>query len=591
MKIAFSDIFEWVKGYKRELFIANLIAILAVSVSLFIPLLIPYLIDEIILKKPGKVLATIDFFFTPPHSPLFYIFATLVLTITLRAIYLFLSSIQTLYFTKISKDITYKIQKRLLEHLKGVGLKSFEDFGSGKISSLLIVDVATIDTFLSQSISKFIISVLSIIGIGGVLIYIDWKLGLFILTFMPIVVYFTKKIARKVGEIKRKQNEKIASFQESLGESLDLFWQIKASNKEREFFDALVDSAKQIKDISVEFSYKSEVSALFSYFLFLAGFEVFRSAGILSVELKDISIGQMLAIFGYLWVIMSPFQEILNMQYSFHNAKTALQRVNGIFELELEPRYPHLKDPFSTKRTNSLVLKDIYFSHDGEHMTLKGVNFKADEGQKVAIVGESGGGKSTLAQLMVGFYEPDRGDISIDGISYKEIGLDKIREHIFLVLQSPLLFNNSIKYNLTLGEDVDSKKLERAIEVARLKEFIDSLDDGIETMIGRNGVRLSGGQRQRLSIARMIVAEPNIVILDESTSSLDVETEEILFSELSSFLKERTTIIIAHRLSTITQADYIYLLENGVIEEEGSFDELLKLGGHFAKYINKGIRC
>ncbi len=584
----FKDIFQEVFRYKKELLLANVIAILSVLVSLPIPLLIPYLIDEILLKKPAIMIATIDRFFAPPHEAYFYVFVVLIASISLRALFFLLNVFQSYYFTTISKNITFKIQKDLLSHIAKTSLSEYENFGSGKMNSLLVVDVATIDNFLGVSVSRFIISIMTVIGIASMLLWLNWQLGLFILTVTPVIAYITKKIARNVGKLKKKENKKIAQFQEDLGENLDLFWQVKASNQERLFVQKLQAQAAAMKDAAINFKFKNEIAMLFSFFLFLGAFEVFRSAGVLSVKYGDLTIGMMLAMFGYLWVIMNPLQEIISIQYAYHNAQAALERINGVFAMQKEPRYPHKKNPFKGTTTNSIAFENVYFSYEEGQYSLKNINIKAQKGQKIAIVGETGSGKSTLAQLLVGFYQPQKGDILFDGISYKEIGLDVVREHLFLVLQSPMLFNNTIRYNLTFGKSIDDAHLKEALHVAQMDSFIASLEQGLDTVVGKNGVKLSGGQRQRLSIARMLVANPNVVILDESTSSLDVNTEEVLFSQLSAFLKDRTTIIIAHRLSTITQADYIYVLDQGAIIEEGTYEVLLHMNGKFTEYVNKG---
>ena len=584
----FKNIFSEILSYKKELLLANVIAILAVLVSLPIPLMIPYLIDEILLQKPDIMTKTVDSLFAPPHEAYFYVGVVLVFSILFRALFFGLNVLQNWYFTTISKNVTFKIQKALLTHISQTSLSEYENFGSGKITSLLVVDVATIDNFLGVSVSRFIISIMTVIGIASMLLWLNWQLGLFILSVTPVIAYVTKKIARKVGKLKKIENKKIAEFQEDLGENLDLFWQVKASNQERAFVTKLTEQAEVMKQTAINFKFKNEASMLFSFFLFLAAFELFRSAGILSVEYGDLTIGMMLAIFGYLWVIMNPLQEIISIQYAYHNAKAALERINAVFALKQEPIYPHHQNPFKGTTTNSVELKDVSFAYDEGQYSLEHINIKAQKGQKIAIVGETGSGKTTLAQLLVGFYQPREGEILFDGINYKEIGLDVIRENVFLVLQSPMLFNSTIRYNLTFGKEVDEAHLHEAIAVAQLSSFIDSLEEGVDTVVGKNGVKLSGGQRQRLSIARMLIANPNIVILDESTSSLDVNTEEVLFSELSSFLKERTTIIIAHRLSTITQADYIYVLEDGRIIEEGGYEALLLKEGQFAAYVNKG---
>ena len=206
-------------------------------------------------------------------------------------------------------------------------------------------------------------------------------------------------------------------------------------------------------------------------------------------------------------------------------------------------------------------------------------------GKKVALVGASGNGKSTIAQLIVGFYQPDQGDIRYDGISYREIGLDVVRAHVYLVLQSPMLFNETIRFNLTFGKSVDDAKIAEALDIAELSEFVDGLPEGLETRVGKNGIKLSGGQRQRISIARMIIADPNIVIFDESTSALDTRTEARVFEKLQKFLAVRTTVIIAHRLSTIENADYIYLIDDGRIREEGTLEQLLDREGQFSTFF------
>jgi len=195
-----------------------------------------------------------------------------------------------------------------------------------------------------------------------------------------------------------------------------------------------------IKKAGIAFAYKSDAALRFSFLLFLGGFEIFRAASIFTVAYGNLSIGLMLAIFGYLWVMMGPVQEILNIQYSYHNAKRALDRINKIFDMEKEPRYPHLKNPFANNKTNEIVLKDLYFSYDNNVTILKDINMTIHKGKKVAIVGASGSGKTTLAQIIVGFYPIKKGSLLIDGINVNEIGLDVLREHIYLVLQNPLLF-------------------------------------------------------------------------------------------------------------------------------------------------------
>lgn len=586
LKYTFKKIFQEVKRYKKELILANIIALIAVIISTPIPLFMPVLVDEVLLKKPGFLIKSIDSLFGS-HQAYFYVLIILVLVILLRTLFFILNFFQTKLFTKISKNITYKIREEVLNHLSKISLNKFEFLGSGKVASMLLVDVDTIDNFLGTIISRLIISVLTILGVGIILLMIHWKLALFILCLNPLVVLLTTKIARKVSKLKKIQNKSYEVFADSLNETLDLFMQIKAANKEKRFFGKVINDANTLRENAINFDYKSDAASRFSFLIFLSGFELFRASSILVVAYSDLSIGLMLAIFGYLWVMMSPIQEIINMQYAYHNANAALQRINFLFSLELEPTYRQDKDPFANNFTNAVKMTNINFSYENGKEILNVKNLEAKRGQKIAIIGASGSGKTTLAQLLVGLYPLQEGDILYEDAFIKEIGLDKVRENVYLVLQNPQLFNDTIKNNLLLGHKITNEELRAALKLAQLDDFIDSLENGLDTQVGKHGIKLSGGQRQRLSIARMIIQNPNIIILDESTSALDVHTESRLFNELEEYFKGKTMIIIAHRLSTIRKADYIYVLDYGKVIEEGTSESLMQQEGLFYSYINK----
>ena len=586
-KYSLKNIFSDMKKYKKELFLANLVALLAVIISTPVPLLMPLLVDEVLLEKPGIVVSIIDTLFGQGNEPYLYVVCMLISVLVLRFLFFVLNFYQTKLFTIISKNITYKIRENLLKHISKVSLTEFEFLGSGSITSKLLIDVDTVDEFLGSAISRLIISILTIIGVGIVLLVIHWQLALFILLLNPFVIIVTTKIARKVSILKKEQNKSYEVFTQSLSETLDLFVQIKSLNKEKKFFGSVIKNAKMMRDNSIKFGYKSDGATRFSILVFLSGFEVFRAASILVVAYSDLSIGLMLAIFGYLWVMMGPIQEVLNIQYAYHNALSALKRINDIFALDKEPIYKNALNPFKSSYTNAIEIKNLTFSYEKNKEILKSINMKIEKGKKIAIIGASGSGKTTLAELLVGLYPMQNGNILFDGISINEIGLNRVRENIFLVLQNPQLFNDTIAKNLTFGDFVEKEKLDFAIEIAQLREFIDSLEDGLETRIGRDGIKLSGGQRQRLSIARMVIQNPNVVVLDESTSALDVHTESRLFEALEEYLKDKTTIIIAHRLSTIRKADFIYVLEDGEVVEEGNSKDLMEQEGLFYSYVKE----
>jgi len=586
----FKTLFHEVKQYKKELILANVVAFLAVLVSTPVPLLMPMLVDEVLLGKKGFVTHVVDGFFGSPNPAYVYIVIVLAVVVTLRFLFFLLNYLQTKLFTIVSKNIAFKIRTHVLGHLSHVAMNQFEFFGSGKAASLLVTDVETIDNFLGVFVSRLIISVLTILGVGAVLLMIHWQLGLFILVLNPVVILFTTKLAKKVAKLKKEQNKAFELFQDTLSETLDMFVQIRATNKERLFFDKVEAHAASIKESSIVYGYKSDGANRLSFLIFLSGFELFRAASIFVVAYTELSIGSMLAIFGYLWVMMGPIQDILNIQYAYHNAGKSLTRINEILELKAEERGLHVKNPFVKNSTNAIELKGVSFSYDGGKQILESIDLTIPKGSKIAIIGASGSGKTTLAHLLVGLYPLDEGDIFFDGISVKEIGLDVVREHLFLVLQNPQLFNATLAQNLMMDEKTDRTLVHQALQIAQLESFVDELPDGLQTQIGKHGIKLSGGQRQRLSIARMVLQNPNVVILDESTSALDVHTEMKLFDALENYLVGKTTIIIAHRLSTIKKADFIYVMDKGRIVESGTHEALMRQEGAFYEYVIQNRR-
>ncbi len=568
---------------RRELITANLIAILGAVVSVPIPLLIPLLVDEVLLNKPGISVATMNSIFPEDwHGPILYIVAVLVLTLLLRLIALVLGVWQMRQFTMISKDVTFRIRRSLLQRLERVSMSEYETLGSGTVASHMVTDIDAVDSFIGIATSKFIVALFSIIGTAFVLLWMHWQLALFILFLNPLVIYVTTLFGRKVKKLKRQENSAYQLFQEALSETLDAIQQIRASNREQHYISRIIGKADHIRHHSKSFTWKSDAAQRLSFTVFLFGFDTFRALSMIMVVFSDLSIGQMLAVFAYLWYMMGPVQEVLAIQYSFNGAQAALERINQLLKINLEPVYPHNKDPFQDKTTTDLRLQNISFRYGDGPLVLNDITLEIAAGEKVALVGASGGGKTTMVQVILGLYPPNSGQICFDGVPVSEIGMDVVRNNVATVLQHPALFNDTIRMNLTLGQEIGDAKLWQALEIAQLADIIRDMDDGLETMIGRYGIRLSGGQRQRLAVARMVLSDPKVVILDEATSSLDTATESKLHTAMQEFLHGRTTLIIAHRLSAVKQADRVLVFEDGHIVEDGHHDELIHKDGLYA---------
>ncbi len=583
--ITWKALLDEAKPYRFKIIFAQFVALFAVLVSLPVPLLFPLLIDQIILDKPAELVAAIKFLFDP-SQPYYYILIVLGVTLGLRLLYLVLNVVQLRLFIGLSKSIIYTIRKRLLSHLEKVSVAEYEALGGGGVSAKMVTDINTLDAFIGVSISKFAVSLFSLVGIASILLYINWKLGLIILLINPLVLGLTVYLGRRVRKLKATENQKVERFQNDLSETLDLFVQIRAFNQERHYIKKMISNAKAIKEASTAFGWKSEAAGQLSGFVFLSGFEFFRATAMVMVLFSNLSLGEMFAVLGYLWFMVTPLQDFLQIIFSYQNANSALERLNKLLALRQEPQFAHLHNPFKENETNTLRLENVSFSY-GDKEILHNISMEIPKGKTVALLGSSGSGKSTLAQIILGLYATGKGKVYVDDIPFDEIGLDQLREHIALVLQSPRMFNDTLRNNLTLGREVEEKRLYEAITIAQLDTVLEKLSKGLDTMIGKDGVRLSGGERQRLAIARMLIHRPNLVILDESTSALDVHTEKNLFTSLCDFLEGKSMLIIAHRLSSVEHADYIYVLNEGRIVESGTPQELLAEKGHYHQFVKE----
>lgn len=569
-----------VKKHQRPLLFANFIAIAATLISVPIPLLMPLMVDEVLLNQPAGGLALMNTLLPSDwQTPTGYILFTLLLVVLMRTGSQLLNIIQSRQFTRVSKTVTYQMRCKMIDKLGRISIRQYETRGSGGINAHLVTDIETIDQFIGSTLSKFLISLLTVLGTALVLLWLDWRLGLFILLVNPIVIYFSRLLGSQVKHLKKRENQAFEKFQNRLVETLDGIYQLRAANKEREFLTQLKNNADEVRANADKYAWQAEAAGRLSFLLFLLGFELFRAVAMLMVLFSDLTIGQIFAVFGYLWFMLGPVQELLGIQFSWYSAKAALTRINTLLQLEEEYRPISKVNPFTQHQPVAVTLSQVNFSYDGEKKVLDELSLSIPAGKKVALVGASGGGKSTLIQLLLGAYRADSGEIYFNGERCDDIGFEIIRSQIAVVLQQPILFNDTLRHNLTLGGDYDDASLWHALEVAQLQDVTHQLSQGLDTPIGRNGIRLSGGQRQRLAIARMVLSDPKLVILDEATSALDTATEAALHRALSGFLKGRTTLIVAHRLSAVKQADLIYVLEDGRVSQIGTHGELLEQQG------------
>lgn len=582
-RLSWAEIRRLALHHKKSLWIANGVAVLATLCSVPIPLLLPLLVDEVLLGHGDAALKIMNHALPEGwQKAAGYIGLMLLVTLTLRCAALMFNVVQAKLFAGLAKDIVYRIRIRLIERLKRISLGEYESLGSGTVTTHLVTDLDTLDKFVGETLSRFLVAMLTLVGTASILMWMHWKLALLILLFNPLVIYATVQLGKRVKHLKKLENDSTSRFTQALTETLDAIQEVRAGNRQGFFLGRLGQRARDVRDYAVNSQWKTDASNRASGLLFQFGIDIFRAAAMLTVLFSDLSIGQMLAVFSYLWFMIGPVEQLLNLQYAYYAADGALSRINELLSRDDEPEYSGGVDPFSGRETVGLEVQGLSFGY-GDELVLNQMNLSIAPGEKVAIVGASGGGKSTLVQLLLGLYTPLAGTIRFGGSTQQEIGLETVRENVAVVLQHPALFNDTIRANLTMGRERSDEACWQALEIAQLHATVRDLPNGLDSIVGRSGVRLSGGQRQRLAIARMVLAEPKVVILDEATSALDAATEYNLHQALARFLSNRTTLIIAHRLSAVKQADRVLVFDGGQIAEDGDHQQLIAEGGLYAK--------
>ncbi len=563
-QISWREILGNIFAKRGMLLRANILALLSMMATICLPLLLPLLVDEIILGAEGPILPVLRSFLPSfMHTSLGFVAFITVLSVCLRFVGLGLDILQTRIFANIAKHITYSVRKRVLSYLQNVSMHEFEVLGSGKVANHLTTDIATIDDFIGQALSRFLLGMFSLVGVLVVMIWISPLLTLFLVVFNPFVAVFGRYLGKYIKQLKKKENASLDMFQTALTETMESVQQIRVSHREKIFFGRLTELADKVRLTSVNFGWRNDAAERLSTFVFMFGFDLFRALAILLVALTTLTIGQMFAMFGYLWFMLGSVQSILQIQFSFYSAYGALERINGLLNLPAEKHIPCRVNPFVPGEPASLEIKDLTFGYQPDKSILKNLSLAVAAGEKVGIRGESGCGKSTMVQVLLGLYRHSKGSMLFNRLDIAKIGYQTVRSNTATVLQHPGQLNTTVRVNLCLGKEHSERELWHALEIAQLADFVADMPDGLDSMVGNRGVRLSGGQRQRLAIARAALTRPSILILDEATSALDEATETKLHGSLNKHFHSITTLIIAHRRSALKQTDIVYTLADG----------------------------
>jgi len=479
--------------------------------------------------------------------------------------------------------VIQKLRKDVFEHIQTLPIQYFDNLPAGKIVARVTNDTEAVRNLYVQVLSNFVTSFISIFGVYIALFILNWKMAMLALTMIPIVYVWMilyRKFASKYNDVIRT---KITDINAMINESIQGMTIIQAFRREQQMTKEFDDMNNEhyayerkllVLDSATSFNLVNTLRLImFTVFIFYFGTRSFTATEVITA-------GTLYAFVDYLTKLFNPITNIVNQFSQLERSLIAGKRVFEVLDTNGEP----VSEKSIPRYKGNVVFEDVSFAYKDNEYVLKNLSFEAHQGETIALVGHTGSGKSSIMNLLFRFYDPSKGKITIDGIDITSVPRQTMREHMGIVLQDPYLFTGTIASNVSLNNPrISHEKIEASLNAVGGERVLANLPNGYEEPVIEKGSTLSSGQRQLISFARALAFDPAILILDEATSNIDTETEEIIQHAMDVLKKGRTTFIIAHRLSTIKNADRILVLDRGKIVENGTHDELLALGGIYDK--------
>lgn len=522
------------------------------------------------------------FFGSYSVQDLFMVLAIITVTVS------FLSNFFRYLSQKIMENLRIhtveQIRNVVYDNVMGLQVSFFSNARKGDIISRITSDVQVVQFCVTNTLQVAFREPLLIGSYVFILVFISWQLTLFTVAVLPFIALFIGYIVKRLRRSATEGQQSFADMVSLLDESLGAIKTIKGYNATDYVREKFRHGNTEYSDIQRVIARRQQLASPMSEFLGVSSLAFILIYGASLILGGEITTAEFITYLGIFSQVVRPARAITDAIGNINQGIAAGERILALVDIR-----PEIKDKPDAVQLNSfqqgIEFKDVRFSYE-EREVLHGISFNIPKGRTVALVGASGGGKSTISDLIPRFYDPNSGRIEIDGRDIRDYTTASIRSFMGIVAQETILFNDTIENNIRMGnQQATREEIEEAVKVANAYDFIKDLPDGLDTNIGDRGTKLSGGQRQRISIARAVLRNPEILILDEATSALDTESERLVQDSLARLLEGRTSLVIAHRLSTIQNADCIYVVDEGCIKESGTHEQLLAKGGIYAKLI------